>query len=248
MDLNLMIATPAYGCMVHIDYLNSIIALVRGGMTHGVGIEVVTIGNNSLVPKARNSLISYFYENKKFSHLIFLDADIGLKSDTIPALIKRDVDIIGCPVPLKGIDEFGLPVLNIGQIYSFDETGLAEVQHVGNAVLMFSRKAVDDIVAVSESYFDDPKFSRGDQLVKTAYDVFKIGMVNGNYLPEDYYVCYRFINELKYKIYVDFTQIPVHNGMYSFRVSEPQLNEIFRIRLNKSKKSNVFLLDKLRRK
>jgi len=247
MDLNLMIATPAYGCMVHIDYLNSVIALVRGGMAHGVGVEIVTIGNNSLVPKARNSLISYFHENERFTHLVYLDADIGLGSNTIPALLQRNVDVIGCPVPLKGVDALGLPVLNIGDIHSFDETGLAEVQHVGNAVLMLSRKAVTDIIKVSDKYDDDPRFSRGEQLSKESYDVFKIGVVDGHYLPEDYYLCYR-LRELGYKIHVDFTQIPVHNGMYSFRVSEAQLNEIFRIRLNKSKKSNVFLLDKLRRK
>ena len=243
MDLNLMIATPAYGCMVHTDFLHSIIPIVRGGMIHNIGIEIITIGNNSLVPKARNSLISYFHEHKELSHLIFIDADMGLQPDTIPGLIKRNVDVIGCPVPMKGFDKNGLPVLNVGEIYSFDETGLAEVEHVGNAVLMFSRKAVDDIIAVSESYSDDPKFSRGDRLSQTAYDVFKIGVVNGHYLPEDYYVCYRF-RELGYKIFVDFLHIPKHNGNFAFEVTKEQQIAIFNYHLKKGiKKKSLF--DKL---
>jgi hypothetical protein len=245
MELNLMVATPAYGCMVHIDYLDSMIALVRGGMEHGVGVEIVTIGNNSLVPKARDALISYFHENTAYTHLIFVDADIKLSKDAIPTLLKRNVDVIGCPVPLKGYDEQGLPVLNIGKVFSFDETGLADVEHVGNAVLMLSRKAVTDIVGVSEKYEHDPRFSRGEKLVQTNYEVFKIGVVNGNYLPEDYYLCYR-LRQLGYKIYADYSIIPKHNGMYGFEVNKNQLNGIFNKYLNKPTIPKVVsLLDKL---
>lgn len=247
MDFNLMIATPAYGCVIHIDYLNSMIALIRGGIIHDIGVEIVTIGNNSLVPKARNSLISYFNEHKEFTHLIFVDADMGLPSNTIPQLLKRNVDIIGCPVPLKGYDEYGFPVLNVGNVYSFDETGLADVEHIGNAVLMLSRKAVTDIINVSEQYEDAPHFSRGEKLAKVNYDVFKIGVVNGHYLPEDYYLCYR-LRQLGYQIYVDYSVIPKHNGMYGFEVNKTQQNGIFNRYLNKSNQpvnKVVSLLDKL---
>jgi len=245
MELNLMIATPAYGGMVHIDYLDSMIALVRGGMEHGVGVEIVTIGNNSLVPKARDTLISYFNENKSYTHLIYIDADIKLSNDTIPALLKRNVDVIGCPVPLKGYDEQGLPVLNVGKVFSFDETGLADVEHIGNAVLMLSRKAVTDIISVSEKYEHNPRFSRGEKLVQTNYEVFKIGVVNGNYLPEDYYLCYR-LRQLGYKIYADYSKIPRHNGMYGFEVNNNQLNGLFNKYLNKPIVPKVVsLLDKL---
>lgn len=247
MDFNLMIATPAYGCVVHTDYLNSMIALVKGGMIHDIGVEIVTIGNNSLVPKARNSLISYFNEHKEFTHLIFIDADMGLPANTIPQLLKKNADIIGCPVPLKGYDEYGFPVLNVGTVYSFDQTGLADVEHIGNAVLMLSRKAVTDIIEVSEQYDDDPHFSRGEKLSKTNYDVFKIGVVDGHYLPEDYYLCYR-LKQLGYKIYADYSIIPKHNGMHGFEVNKTQQNGIFNKYLNKSNQPAnkvVSLLDKL---
>jgi len=159
-------------------------------------------------------------------------------------LLKRNVDIIGCPVPLKGYDETGLPVLNIGTVYSFDESGLADVEHIGNAVLMLSRKAATDIIKVSERYEDDPRFSRGDSLAQTGYDVFKIGVVDGKYLPEDYYLCYR-LRELGYKIYADFSRIPRHNGMYGFEVNENQVTGLFNKYLNKSDRKKVSLLDKL---
>ena len=221
--MNLFIATPAYNCQLHTDYFNSMMSLLRGAIKSNIDIEIVTVGNQSLVPKARNSLISYFHENKQYTHIIYIDADIGIPPYCIPRLLQRNVDIIGVPCPLKGYDERGLPVLNISDILNCTPDGLAETTHVGNAILMLSRKAVDDIIEVSEEYEDDPKFSRGQPLTTKCYDVFKIGIVDGKYLPEDYYLCHR-LRELGYKIYIDLT-IPVkHNGMHGFSTTEQHLN------------------------
>lgn len=243
MNWNLMVATPAYGCMVHTDYMHAMIALIRGAINANIEVDIVTIGNNSLVPAARNSLISQFCADKKYTHMIFIDADMGLPTNAIPKLLNRNVDIIGVPVPLKGFDANGFPVLNVGTVYSFDETGLAEVEHVGTAILMISKKAALDIISVSDPYYHDPKFSRGDQLTQTTYDVFKIGVKDGHYLPEDYYACSRF-REIGYKIYVDYSVVPIHNGMYGFRMTEEHLNHLFNLYLNKPS-SKKGLLSKL---
>lgn len=220
--MNLLVGTPAYGCMLHQDYFNSMISLIRGSFNSNVDVEVVVVGNQSLVPKARNSLISYFHENKQYDFIIYIDADIGIPNYCIPRLLQRSVDVIGVPCPLKGYDEQGLPVLNIGEVTNIQEDGLAQTTHVGNAILMLSRKAVDDIIKVSEKYEDSPKFSRGSPLVQTCYDVFKIGVVDGKYLPEDFYLCSR-LRKLGYKIYIDLT-IPVrHSGTHGFEVTEQHL-------------------------
>jgi len=224
---NLMIATPAYGCQLHMDYLNSMLALKEGALKSRIDIDFVTIGNQSLVPKARNDLASYFYFNKKYTHLIFIDADIGIPNNCIPALLKRNVDVIGVPVPLKGFNKNGSPVLNIGEILDVSD-GLAETTLVGSAVLMFSRKVIEALVKISDVYYNDRKFSRGGFLTEQAYDIFKTGVINKEYYPEDFYVCYR-LRELGYKIYVDLT-IPVqHNGMWTFQTT---LNDLFKLCLN----------------
>jgi len=68
-----MIATPAYGGQVHIDYLHSVISFKE---IPGVSTVVVTLGNESLITRARNNLFSMFlYSNADY--LFFLDADIG---------------------------------------------------------------------------------------------------------------------------------------------------------------------------
>jgi len=46
-------------------------------MEKSINVDFGLIGNQSLVPKARNSLISHFHNNKQYTHLIFIDTDIG---------------------------------------------------------------------------------------------------------------------------------------------------------------------------
>ena len=249
-ELNLFIATPAYGCQLHIDYFNSMMALKTGAFKKNIGVDFGLIGNQSLVPKARNTLISHFHHNKQYTHIIFIDADMGIPNFCIPRLLARNVDVIGVPVPLKGYNSDGSPVLNIGEISNLKD-GLAETDFVGNAVLMLSRKAVDGIIKISEPYQNSQKFSRGDKITDKMYDVFKIGVSNAtnigmdehSYLSEDYYLCSK-LKEIGFKIYLDL-EIPVkHNGMHGFVHSELNLKKL----VNKYNDENINLWDKISKK
>lgn len=231
--ISLMVATPAYGCMVHTDYMKACLSLLRGAIQAGIEVDFVTCGNQ-VTKKARNSLISYFHANKQYTHYIHIDADMGIAADCIPKLLRRNVDIIGVPVPLAGLDEQGMPVLNVGEVYNVTDDGLAEIEHIGNAVLMFSRKAVDAIIEASEPYDDDPRYTKGIPLVSKCYDAFLVGVLDGIYRPEDYSTCYR-LRKLGFKIYADLT-IPVkHNKMYGFETN-PELNKKLLLEQGKQRK------------
>jgi hypothetical protein len=53
------------------------------------------------------------------------------------------------------------------------------------------------------------------KLKNPQYDVFQVGVKDGEYLSEDYWVC-KTLQEKGFKVYVD-TSIPVrHNGNYCF--------------------------------
>jgi hypothetical protein len=218
MNPNLLIATPCYGCMLHTDYFASMTALLRGALQSNINVDFLHIGNQ-VTKKARNSMISYFHEHKEYTHYIHIDADMGVPNDCIPKMLKRNVDVIGVPVPLKGYNSDGSPVLNIGEILNITEDGLAETTHVGNAVLMFNRKAVDALIEISELYEDNPQYSRGETVGNKAWDVFYVGvMEDGIYRPEDYSTCYK-LRKLGFKIHLDMT-IPVkHNGMHGFQTT-----------------------------
>lgn len=88
--MNLLIGTPAYNGLVHIDYMDSIMDMNR----LKIPFTNMKIGNESLITRGRNTIISFFHNMKEFTHLFFLDADIKIKGEDVIQLIKHGVDII----------------------------------------------------------------------------------------------------------------------------------------------------------
>ena len=115
-----------------------------------------------------NTIISFFKTHEEFTHLLFLDADIGIKGDSIIKLIQHEKDVIGAPVPLKGFDSNGNKVYNITN--PIKEENLYTVDKVGTAVFMLSRKAVEDLCNNSDTY-NGNTMSRGLQNNNINYDV-----------------------------------------------------------------------------
>jgi hypothetical protein len=59
-------------------------------------------------------------------------------------------------------------------------------------------------------------YTRGDANIDIPqYDIFKVGVYDGEYLSEDYYVC-RVLRELGFEVYVDINCKNKHNGVFSF--------------------------------
>lgn len=211
--VNLFIGTPAYNGMVHIDYLNSIMEYHQ----KGIPVTTMTIGNESLITRGRNTVISYFHQLKQFTHLLFLDADMYLSADSLVQLLSHEKDVIGAPVALKGFDKDGNPVYNVGKVFE-EEGDLMKVDRVGTAVFMLSRNAVDALIRDAEengfTYGSNPH-TRGQAADIPMYDVFQVGVFDGEYLSEDYVVC-RTLRELGYDVYVDPNVKNRHNGMFVF--------------------------------
>lgn len=215
-SINLFVGTPCYNSMVHSDYLHSVISYHERKLP----ITIMTLGNESLITRGRNTVISYFHYDKRFSHLLFLDADIYLHADELVKLIAHEKDAIGGPVKLKGFNKFdNTPVFNTGKLIEDYGDGLVSMDRIGTAVFMLSRKAVSALVEKAKGdgdvYTGNPH-SRGDADIEIPqYDIFKTGVFDGEYLSEDYYVC-RVLRDLGFKVYVDLTCQTRHNGMFSF--------------------------------
>ena len=209
-NIKILIGTPAYNSQVHIDYVNSLFDLFK----YNVQFTTMFIGNESLITRGRNTIISYFHNNKEFTHLLFLDADIKIAGVNIVRLLQHNKDVIGAPVPLKGFNkQTGKFVYNVGNLLG-EEDNLAITDKIGTAVLLLSRKVVNDLINNSDSYTGST-LTRGTENNFLNYDVFKVGVINDEYYSEDYFMCKK-AQELGYKMYVD-TSIPiVHTGNYSF--------------------------------
>jgi len=209
---NVFIGTPAYNSQVHTAYLNGALEFASAG----IAFSIYTIGNESLITRARNTVISRFVALEQFTHLLFLDADISLDAKGLKKLLSRGKDVIGAPVPLKGKTPEG-PVYNMGPIR--DREGVvAQTNRIGTAVLLLSRAAVEALVEDAKKdgrvYAPNPLGQTGEEDTPQ-YDVFQVGVRDGEYLSEDFWVCER-LRELGFDIHVDISVKPRHYGVYEF--------------------------------
>ena len=208
----LMIGTPAYNGMVHVDYVHSLMSI----QSAGIPFTLMTTGGESLITRARNGILSRFFVTPDCTHLLFLDGDIRVSGASIRKLIDHGKDVIGAPVPLKtppGQDR----VFNTGGVVDASARP-AEVIRIGTAVFMLSRRAVkalvEDARACGHVYGTDP-LARGQEDLPAQYDVFRVGVRDGEYLSEDFWVCYR-LAELGFTVHADLTIRVKHYGMYDF--------------------------------
>lgn len=220
--MRVLIGTPAYGGMVHLDYLNSLLEFQKQGLQ----FSLASFGNESLITRARNSIISYFYHHRQeFSHLLFLDADIRLAAIDLKKLMDYEVDVIAAPVPLKSYAADGNPPLNCSPLETKVAEDLYTTSYVGTAVLLLSRRAVTDVVEKTKkegrTYRFPAKLDTNENLTgMEMYDVFQVGIADGEYLSEDYWLC-RELTSLGHKVHVCDTIRITHHGMHGFQEKDP---------------------------
>lgn len=209
---NIMVGTPAYNGMVHTDYVNSLLSFNLAGLSY----SFLSLGGESLITRARNTILAHFHHNKAFTHLLFLDGDVFLDGKDVIKMLDTGHDVVGAPVPLKTL-EGGKPVFNISGPLS-EEGKLVTVERLGTAAMILSRKAatalVEDAIEDGRVYGANP-LARGIGDSEEIYDVFQVGVRDGIYLSEDFWVCYR-LRELGFDVYVDISIKTRHHGIRSY--------------------------------
>lgn len=95
------ILTPCYGGVNHIEYTFSLIKTIELFINYGIGYEVLLIGKESLIQRARNNLIAVAMHNPNVTHMFFIDADISWKPIDVLKLIISDKELIGGIYPIK---------------------------------------------------------------------------------------------------------------------------------------------------
>lgn len=208
---NLLIGTPAYGGMVHCDYASALLTYQQ----MQIPFALMTIGNESLITRARNTILSEFRARAEFTHLLFLDADVLLPAPGLRRMLDSGRDVIGAAVALKGRNADGTRIFNIGKLRGEDGAHYC-VERIGTAALLLSRNAVDALIKDAEN---DGRIYRASHHVRgmamraaVHYDVFRTGVVDDEYLSEDFWVC-RQLRALGFAIHLDPTVVTRHSGM-----------------------------------
>ena len=102
--INILIGSPAYGGMVFSSFANTCLELQKVFIECNIQYDFYFLNGESLIPRARNNIISYFYQKKEFNYLLFLDTDLQFHPSTILNLIISDFEVCGVSYPKKMIN------------------------------------------------------------------------------------------------------------------------------------------------
>ena len=99
----IFIGTPCYGGMITADYFKSCMQLVALAASKKIELQFGTIGNESLITRARNTLVQLFMDGD-YTHLMFIDADLAFNPESVIRMLEFDKDVVTGVYPRKTID------------------------------------------------------------------------------------------------------------------------------------------------
>ena len=245
-NIKLYLGMPMYGGMLSENTLHGVLGLQNWTSQSGVGMKLQTMGNESLITRARNTIVSMFLDDKDFvgTHLLFIDADIGFGTMNIERLIRADKDIVCGIYPRKcihwdqvknaliknpDISEEHLQYKALGYNLNFEDpqsiklqNGFCEVMEAATGMMLIKR----DVFRKMRKAYPDRKYET-DQIVNgkqwrsdNCYDFFGVGKLpwdkSERYLSEDYYFS-RLWSNIGGKIWADVASPLTHMGNMHFQ-------------------------------
>lgn len=237
-DAKILVATPCYGGVCSTHYMLSMTKLAAMSALYGINIGIQTLFNESLVSRARNTLVSEFLSDPDATHLMFIDADIGFEPNDVFKLVLRDKDVVAGTYPLKNInwekiqtsassgasiEEIKLSALtytygkrNPDQTMSskavLDKVNLVEADAVGTGFLLIKRGVFETIQeAIPDEWYINESTN------KKVYEFFPTGIdkINRISVGEDWLFCYQW-RALGGEIWVDGSINLKHIGTHVF--------------------------------
>lgn len=207
------IATPMFGGQCSGFYAQGILALQGIFAQKGVQAMHSFMHNESLIPRARNSMAKAFLKSA-CTHLFFIDADIAFDASQAYAMLLADKDIIGGIYPKKEINwqtvseaaKAGVPpdqlqnysgswvvnLANYAQSVSCSIGEPLEVNNIGTGFMLIKREAFEALIPHVERYNNDVNDMAGSiGLGEEIFNFFALSIEPGTnrLLSEDYHFC-----------------------------------------------------------
>ena len=94
------VGTPCYGGLITTEYFKSCMQLVALAASSKIELQFATIGNESLITRARNTLVQLFMDGD-YTHLLFIDADLAFNPESVIRMLEYDKDVVTGIYPRK---------------------------------------------------------------------------------------------------------------------------------------------------
>jgi hypothetical protein len=236
----IFVATPCFGGLVTTGYMMSVVKLMQYAEQHKFSVSLNLLGRDSLITRARNTLVAQFITVPQATHLMFIDADIGFESELVHHMLAFDEDVVGGVYPAQALnwnppdkiaysEPPNLATLNyVGKFCERDELErrgpFATGVYAATGFMMIKRAAIARLMTAYPQYaYTSDHVYTPDKTERKYYALFecRIDPDTGEYLSEDFGFC-QLWRKLGGKIWLDVEGGLVHTGSHDF-VGNPAL-------------------------
>lgn len=227
---SVLVCAPIYGSTPEFKFMNSLLSLQSFFLTQTkIAINFFFVTGESAIARARNTCTNYFVKNTQYTHMLFIDADIGFDAKAVlDMLIVYHQDpakyrLLTIPYPKKTIawekinhaarsgvnhpDELSKFMIDlvINPSSGNSQFKLSEplpVSEAGTGFMMMDRQLLSEFEAAhpDRRYLVD--LTRSDTFGEenVMYFNFEIDPESRRYLSEDYLFC-KHVQQLGYEIW-----------------------------------------------
>jgi len=235
-----LVMTPSHDGTFFFNYVASIIQVMAACTAEGMSINFMFRVGDSLVTRVRNHCVAMFLADPQWTHLMWVDADIGFSPEAMFRLLLSDYDVACGIYPLKrenwpaegvpgGTTEQDFRALythytvNTGQVTDpnvalhIQPDGFMKVREAPTGFMLIKRAVFERMTPA----YPDLRFTPDmhDSVPGDVYFRFFDVMMDptsGRYLSEDYGFC-RLWERLGGEIYVDANSNLSHQGGKIYR-------------------------------
>lgn len=235
-----VVMTPSHDGKYFYNYVLSLLNFSHACGSVGMPLQVYLTHGESLVTRARNNTVAEFLANPQWTHLFWIDSDIGFSPEAALRLLRSGYDVAAGVYPLKrqnwpdghaearlSRDEYELRSRRYTvNTHRGEKPGLIDLQ-VQPDGFMEMNEAPTGFMVIKRSVFERMMAAYPDlQYVPDSQGVIDRGLhylffdtsvdpVSRHYLSEDYHFC-RLWNRLGGKVYVDACSNLTHQGSQLF--------------------------------
>ena len=237
-----VIMTPSHDGKYFHNYVLSMLNIVNYSASRGWPLQVMMQRGESLITRARNNCVASFLENPQWTHLFWIDADIGFSTQAFYRLLLADRDVVAGVYPLKrenwpaqGVPA-GTTQADFERMYTaytvntdvaagaqkislkVDEQGFMQVNEAPTGFMVIKRAVFEKLMAAYPelNYISDSDYSSADKGLHYRFFDCMVDPQTKRYLSEDYTFCHLW-RQIGGEIYVDAQSNLTHQGAKIYR-------------------------------
>ena len=241
MKMNVLICIPAFDQKIHLQTVSSIISVRDALIKANIGCGMFWL-RDSLITRSRNKLVNIFLNQKEYTHLFFIDADIVFHPKEFLRVLLYDKPITAAGYPIKREDPIEDGDASQGWCINFplgkfdlsdNDKGFKKVNYSGTGFMCIERKVFKilmkeypslkyktDVIAQINNIRESKQVIGNEEYAFFDCGIQGNGILNDpdntqRYLSEDFYFC-QLWTQTGGEIWADLTSNLKHIGIKTY--------------------------------